>query len=99
MIRTDLEKSLNLTFGPGKLLGFEKSAFCLGIVLEVCKIFLENMNKSLKNIKYNESFWIMGCTKKNCLEIARYTPKREVRLVFYSIQFVRQSRFLSLESE
>ena len=30
--------------GPGKLLEFEKSAFCPGIVLEFCKIILENMN-------------------------------------------------------
>ena len=29
----------------------KKTAFCLGIVLEFCKITLENMNKSLKNIK------------------------------------------------
>ena len=29
----------------------EKSAFCPGIVLEFCKIILENMNLSLKNIK------------------------------------------------
>ena len=30
--------------GPGKLLEFEKSAFCPGIVLKFCKIILENMN-------------------------------------------------------
>ena len=30
--------------GPGKLLEFERSAFCPGIVLEFCKIILENMN-------------------------------------------------------
>ena len=30
--------------GPGKLLEFEKSAFCPGIVLEFRKINLENMN-------------------------------------------------------
>ena len=29
----------------------EKSAFCPGIVLEFCKIILENMNSSLKNKK------------------------------------------------
>ena len=29
----------------------KKTAFCFGIVLEFCKITLENMNKSLKNIK------------------------------------------------
>ena len=43
-IRTYLEKSLNLTSWSWKLLEFEKSAFCPGIVLEVCKIILENMN-------------------------------------------------------
>ena len=30
--------------GPGNLLEFEKSAFCPGIVLEFCKIILENIN-------------------------------------------------------
>ena len=38
----------NLTFkidlAPGKLLEFEKSALCSGIVLEFCKVILENMN-------------------------------------------------------
>ena len=40
--------------GPGKLQEFEKSAFCPGIVLEFCKIILENMNSSLKNIKIQQ---------------------------------------------
>ena len=40
-VRTDLEK---FDLGPGKLLEFQKSAFCPGIVLEFCKIILENMN-------------------------------------------------------
>ena len=34
----------NFYLGPGKLLKFEKSAFCPGTVLEFCKIILENMN-------------------------------------------------------
>ena len=37
-------KVLELDLGPGKLLEFEKSAFCPGIVMEFCKIILENMN-------------------------------------------------------
>ena len=48
-------KVLEFDLGPGKL-EFEKSAFCPGIVLEFCKIILEKMNLSLKNIKYNWSF-------------------------------------------
>ena len=40
---TDLEKSLNLTLVLENL-EFEKSIFCPGIVLEFCKIILENMN-------------------------------------------------------
>ena len=37
-------KVLEFDLGPGKLLEFGKSAFCPGIVLELCKIILENMN-------------------------------------------------------
>ena len=37
-------KVLEFDLGPGKLLKFEKSAFCPGIVLEFCKIILKNMN-------------------------------------------------------
>ena len=33
------------------------------------------------------------------MKIARYTTKSEVQLVFYSIQFVRKSQFLSPVSE
>ena len=58
-----------IDLGPEKLLEFGKSAFCPGIVLEFCKIILENMNKSLK--KYNNTtspFRFMGCAK-NCVKI------------------------------
>ena len=49
----------------------------------------------------------MGCAKKiawksqtkKWVKIPRYRLKREVRLIFYSIQFVRQSQFLSPVSE
>ena len=37
-------KVLEFVLGPGKLMEFENSAFCPGIVLEFCKIILENMN-------------------------------------------------------
>ena len=37
-------KVLEFDCGPGKLLEFENSVFCPGIVLEFCKIVLENMN-------------------------------------------------------
>ena len=63
-VRTDLEKVLNFDLGPRKLLDFEKSAFCPVIVMEFRKIVLENMNLSLKNIKYIEPFRSMGCGKK-----------------------------------
>ena len=36
-------KVFEFDLGPGKLLEFEKSAFCPGIV-KFCKIILENMN-------------------------------------------------------
>ena len=89
-------KVLEFDLGPGKLLESEKSAFCPGIVLEFCKIILENMNWSLINIKYRvlSDLW----DAKMC-EIVRYTLKREVRLIFYSIQFLRQFWVLSPESE
>ena len=51
--------------GPGKLLDFEKSAFCPGIVLEFCKIILENMNLSLKNIKIHLVLSDLWDAKKN----------------------------------
>ena len=37
-------KVLEFDLGSKKILEFEKSAFCPGIVLEFCKIILENMN-------------------------------------------------------
>ena len=43
-VRTDLGKVLEFDLGPGKLLEFEQSAFCPGIVLEFCKIILESLN-------------------------------------------------------
>ena len=46
-------KVLEIGLGPGKLLEFEKRVLCPRIGLEFCKIILENMNESLKNIKYN----------------------------------------------
>ena len=47
------QKNKKIYLGPGKLLEFEKSAFCPGIVREFCKIILENMSSALKNLKYN----------------------------------------------
>ena len=91
---------------PGKILPWswktpriwKKGASCPGIVLEFCKIILENMNKSLKNIKIHlvlSDLWDAQKTvwksqkKHNWMKIAGYTSKSEVQLVFYSIQFVR----------
>ena len=84
-------KVLEFYLGPGKLLEFVKSASCPGLVLEFCKIFLENMNLSLKwvlsdlwHAQKNSENW-----KKNTwMKIPWYTSKRDVRLVFFSIQFV-----------
>ena len=45
-------------------------------VLEFCKIILENMHKSLKNIKIQlvlSDLWDAGCAKKNCVKIAKKT--------------------------
>ena len=44
-------KVLEFDLGPGKLLEFQNSAICPGIVLEFCKIALENVKLSLKIIK------------------------------------------------
>ena len=54
-------KVLEFDLGPGKLLEFQISAICPGIVLEFCKIALENVKLYLKIIKYTDSFpffWI-----------------------------------------
>ena len=37
-------RKLEFDLGTGKLLEFEKRVFCPGIVLELCKITLENMS-------------------------------------------------------
>ena len=63
-------KVLEFDLGPGKLLEFQKSAICPGIVLEFCKIVLENVKLSLKIIKYTNSFPFFFinamCEKKLC---------------------------------
>ena len=41
---TGFAQNWKVHLGPGKLLEFEKRAFCHGIVLEICKIIVENMN-------------------------------------------------------
>ena len=51
-VRTDLEKFLNLTLVLENSWNLKKVSFGL----ESCKIILENMNWSLKNLKYNKSF-------------------------------------------
>ena len=53
-------KVLEFDLGPGKLLEFQNSAICPGIVLEFCKIALENVKLSLKIIKYTDSFPFFG---------------------------------------
>ena len=84
---------------PGKILpwswktpGIRNRCLCPGIVLEFYKIILENMNKSLKNIKIQlvlSDLW--DAQKKLCenrkkrVKIAGYTSKSEVQFVFYSI--------------
>ena len=60
-------KDLEFDLGPGKLLEFQNSAICPGIVLEFCKIVLENLKLSLKIIKYTDSFpffWIYGMRER-----------------------------------
>ena len=58
-VHTDLEKSLNLTLvleNSWNFKMFQNSAICLGIVLEFCKIALENVKLFLKIVKYTDSF-------------------------------------------
>ena len=52
-------KVLEFDHGPGKLLEFENSAICPGIVLEFCKIALENVKSPLKIMKYIDSLEFM----------------------------------------
>ena len=69
-------KVLEFDLGPGKLLELQNSAICPGIVLEFCKIALENEKLSLKLIKYTNSFGFMRCTKENCVKIAGFVEER-----------------------
>ena len=62
---------LEFDLGRGKLLKFENSAICPGIVLEFCKIALENVKSSLKIIKYINSFrffWIYVMRERKLCE-------------------------------
>ena len=64
-------KVLEFDLGPGKLLEFQNSAICPGIVLEFCKIALENVKLSLKIIKYTDSFpffWIYAMRERKLCE-------------------------------
>ena len=66
-------KVLEFYLGPGKLLEFQNSAICPGIVLEFCKIALENVKLSLKIIrkKNNNSFpffWIYAMRERKLCE-------------------------------
>ena len=64
-------KVVEFDLGPGKLLEFQNSAFCTGIVLEFCKIALENVKLSLKIIKYTDSFpffWIYAMRERKLSE-------------------------------
>ena len=66
-VRTDLEKSLNLTLILENSWNFKIVAF----VLEFCKIALENVKLSLKIIKYTDSFplfWIYGMRERKLCE-------------------------------
>ena len=64
-------KVLEFDLGPGKLLEFQNSAICPGIVLDFCKIALENVKLSLKIIKYTNSFpfsWIYSMRERKLCE-------------------------------
>ena len=53
-------KVLEFDLGPGKLLEFQNSAICPGIVLEFCKIVLENVKLSLKIVNASILFHSFG---------------------------------------
>ena len=90
-------EGLELDLGPEKLVEFKKkNAFCPGIFLEFCKIILEIWISLWKYKIQQARSDLWDALKKNCVKIARNwvkvavcTSKSEVRLVFYSIQFVR----------
>ena len=66
-VRTDLEKSLNLTLVLENSWNFKIVLF----VLEFCKIALENVKLSLKIIKYTNSFpffWIYAMRERKLCE-------------------------------
>ena len=72
-------KVLEFDLGPGKLLEFQNSAICPGMVLEFCKIALENVKLSLKIINAPilfHSFGFMRCGKENCVKIAGFVEER-----------------------
>ena len=61
---------------PGKVLEFDLDLenswnLKLPFVLEFCKITLENMNKSLKNIKIQLVLSDLWDAQKNCVKIAK----------------------------
>ena len=66
-VRTDLEKSLNLTLVLENYWNFKIVPF----VLEFCKIALEIVKLSLKIIKYTDSFpffWIYAMRERKLCE-------------------------------
>ena len=72
-------KVLEFDLGPGKLLEFQNSAICPGIVLEFCKFALENVKLSLKIVNAPilfHSFGFMRCAKENCVKIAGFVEER-----------------------
>ena len=73
-VRTDLEKSLNLTMVLENSWNFKIVPF----VLEFCKIALENVKLSLKIIKYTDSFpffWIYAMRERKLCEIAGFVEE------------------------
>ena len=73
-VRTDLEKSLNMTL----VLKNSWNLKIVPFVLEFCKIALENVKWSLKIIKYIDSFlffWICDAQKKT-VKIAEYVEEQ-----------------------
>ena len=81
-------KVFEFDLGPGKLLEFQNSAICPGIVLEFCKIALENVKLSLKIIKYTDSFGFMRCVKENGVKIAGFVEERGGTVLLFSLLVV-----------
>ena len=76
-------KVLEFYLGPGKLLEFQNSAICPGIVLEFRKIALENGKLSLKIMNFSVLLDLCDARKKT-VKIAGFFEGRGVTVLRFT---------------